>query len=77
MASSLAFVRQPEGNGCAERFIRMLKEPLLWVRTFRAVEKLRRALAEFHGRYNRRWIMQRLGYLTPARRGNNSLCKVF
>jgi transposase InsO family protein len=27
--SSPAFVRAPEGNGCAERFIRTLKEPLL------------------------------------------------
>ena len=33
--SSPAFVRAPEGNGCAERFIRTLKENLLWVRTFR------------------------------------------
>ena len=33
--SSPAFVRAPEGNGCAERFIRTLKENLLWVRTFK------------------------------------------
>ncbi len=26
IASSPAFVRAPEGNGCAERFIRTLKE---------------------------------------------------
>src|SRR4051812_13250992 len=32
IASSPAFVRAPEGNGCAERFIRTLKENLLWVR---------------------------------------------
>jgi len=25
-----------------------------------------RALAEFRERYNQRWIVQRLGYLTPA-----------
>ena len=29
IASSPAFVREPEGNGCAERFIRVLKENLL------------------------------------------------
>ena len=30
ISSSPAFVREPEGNGCAERFIRTLKEnPLL------------------------------------------------
>jgi hypothetical protein len=28
-----SFVREPEGNGLAERFIRTLKENLLWVRT--------------------------------------------
>lgn len=65
MESSPAFVRQPEGNGCVERFIRTLKEQLLWVQTFRTVEELRQALAEFRERYNQRWIVQRLGYLTP------------
>ena len=33
--SSPAFVRAPEGNGCAERFIRTLKENLLWVTDLR------------------------------------------
>jgi transposase InsO family protein len=65
MESSPAFVRQPECNGCVERFIRTLKEQLLWVRTFRTVEELRQALAEFRERYNQRWIVQRHGYLTP------------
>src|SRR3954452_5183355 len=44
--SSPAFVRAPEGNGCAERFIRTLKENLLWVRTFDTVEELRQALLD-------------------------------
>ena len=42
--SSPAFVREPEGNGCAERFIRVLKENLLWVRRFDTIEELRLAL---------------------------------
>jgi putative transposase len=66
MESSPSFVRQPECNGCVERFIRTLKEQLLWVRVFRNIEELRHALAEFRERYNQRWIVQRLGYLTPA-----------
>jgi hypothetical protein len=41
--SSPAFVRALEGNGCAERFIRTLKENLLWVRTFQTIEELRLA----------------------------------
>jgi putative transposase len=66
MESSPSFVRQPECNGCVERFIRTLKEQLLWVRVFQNVEELRCALAEFRERYNQRGIVQRLGYLTPA-----------
>jgi putative transposase len=65
MESSPSFVRQPECNGCVERFIRTLKEQLLWVRVFQNVEELRCALAEFREQYNQRWIVQRLGYLTP------------
>ncbi len=65
MRSSPSFVREPEGNGCAERFIRILKENLLWVRTFATVEELRQALIEFKEQYNRRWILERHGYLTP------------
>jgi len=66
MESSPSFVRQPECNGCVERFIRTLKEQLLWVQVFQNVEELRCALAEFRERYNQRWIVQRLNYLTPA-----------
>ena len=58
--SSPAFVREPEGNGCAERFIRTLKENLRWVRTFETVEELRLALLEFKRMYNEHWILERL-----------------
>jgi len=64
--SSLAFVREPEGNGCAERFIRTLKENLLWVRRFNTVEELRLALIAFRQTYNQIWIIERHGYQTPA-----------
>lgn len=64
--SSPAFVRQPEGNGCIERFFRTLKEQLLWVRRFRNLEELRTALNEFRDRYNQHWILQRLSYRTPS-----------
>jgi len=66
IAPSPAFVREPEGNGCSERFIRTLKENLLWVRTFQTVEELRQALLEFKETYNHQWIIERLGYRTPA-----------
>jgi putative transposase len=64
--SSPAFVRAPEGNGCAERFIRTLKENLLWVRTFATIEELRQALLAFRQTYNTTWLIERHGFLTPA-----------
>ncbi len=63
--SSPSFAYAPEGNGVAERFIRTLKEQLLWVYTFDTVEELRQALLDFAGRYNRYWILQRHAYQTP------------
>jgi putative transposase len=66
IASSPAFVREPEGNGCVERFIRTLKENLLWVRRFATIEELRLALLEFQRTYNQTWIVERHGYQTPA-----------
>ena len=47
MTSSPAYVREPETNGCSERFVRTLKEQLLWLMRFDAVEELNRALQEF------------------------------
>jgi putative transposase len=64
--SSPAFVREPEGNGCAERYVRVLKENLLWVRRFDTVEELRLALLAFRQIYNQGWIIERHGYRTPA-----------
>lgn len=64
--SSPSFVREPEGNGVAERFIRTLKENFLWVHTFETIEELRRALIEFAEWYNTNWLVQRHGYNTPT-----------
>ncbi|WP_018124138.1 integrase core domain-containing protein, partial [Desulfovibrio oxyclinae] len=63
---SPSFVREPQGNGIAERFVRILKENLLWVRRFNTVEELRKALLKFKETYNRQWIIGRHGYKTPS-----------
>ena len=65
MTSSPSFVREPEGNGVAERFIRTLKENLLWVRTFATAAELVDALREFRRRYNGQWLIARHGCRTP------------
>lgn len=61
------------GNGCAERFIRTLKENLLWVRTFETVEDLRVALLEFRETYNTTWLIERHGFRPPATIRNDQL----
>ena len=63
--SSPSFVRAPEGNGCSERFIRTLKENLLWVTYFATIEELRMALIDFMRIYNEQWILERHDYQTP------------
>ena len=64
--SSPSFVREPEGNGVAERFIRMLKENLLWVRSFETIEELRLALLEFKRTYNEQWMLEKYDYRSPT-----------
>ena len=75
IASSPAFVRAPEGNGCSERIIRTLKEQLLWLRPFKNVEELRLALLAWKDRYNRSWLIERHGFLSPdqARRRHEEI----
>lgn len=65
--SSPSFVREPQGNGCAERFVRLLKEQLLWLQRFETIEELQAALHEFKEQYNREWILERHRYQTPSR----------
>jgi putative transposase len=66
IASSPSFMREPESNGCVERFIRTLRENLLWMSRFATIEELRQALHAFKETYNQTWILERHGYRTPA-----------
>jgi hypothetical protein len=69
--STPAFVAEPECNGVAERFIRTLKEQLLWVQTFDTIEELRLELLAFKKRYNNQWLVQKHGHITPAQARKN------
>ena len=66
IGSSPAFVREPEGNGCIERFFRTLREQLLWVQHFQSIPELVRALEEFRALYNQHWLIERLGFEPPV-----------
>jgi transposase InsO family protein len=52
IANDPAFLGEPETNGCAERWIRTLKE-------------LRQAVTGFVDRYNSSWLIQRHSHQTP------------
>lgn len=72
------YVREPQGNGIAERFVRILKENLLWVRRFQRVEELRQGLLAFKDTYNRHWRIGRHGYRSPQQvreRQKGTACK--
>lgn len=62
---SYSFVGQPECNGVIERWHRTLKEQLLWTRSWKNADEVREAVARFVEVYNREWLIERNGYLSP------------
>jgi len=65
IAPSFAFLREPETNGVAERFIRTLKEQAIYGRAFRNLEHVREAVIEFVERYNQQWRIEKNGFHSP------------
>ena len=65
IAPSFAFVAEPETNGVAERFYRTLKEQVIYGRTYRTIEELRLAIADFIELYNKYWLVEKLGFKSP------------
>jgi transposase InsO family protein len=64
---SYAFVEQPQTNGVAERFNRTLKEQIIHGRIYPNIAALRNAVRGFVEQYNAQWIVEKNGYLSPAR----------
>jgi putative transposase len=52
IADDAAFLGEPETNGCAERWIRTLKQQCLWAELHDSVDELRQAVARFVDTYN-------------------------
>ena len=65
LTDDAAFVGEPETNGCAERFIRTMKEQCLWAELHDTVDDLRQAVTAWTELYNTEWLIQRHGHHTP------------
>jgi transposase InsO family protein len=76
LTDDAAFVGEPETNGCAERFIRTLKEQCLWAELHDTVDDLRQAVAAWTELYNNEWLIQRHGHLTPREAFASATTKV-
>jgi putative transposase len=65
ISDSPAFLGEPETNGCAERWIRTLKEQCLWAELHDTMDELGKAVAGFVEDYNTSWLIQRHRHQTP------------
>jgi transposase InsO family protein len=62
---SFAFIEQPQTNGVAERFIRTLKEQVIYGRVFQNLPEVREAVRYFVDTYNREWLVEKNGFKSP------------
>ena len=53
--------------------MRTLKEQCLYLHQFRDLEEAREIIGAFLARFNAEWIVERLGYRTPAQARRESL----
>ena len=70
---SFAFIEQPQTNGVAERFIRTLKEQVIYGLVFQNLQEVREAVRRFVDIYNREWRLERMSSMSPVEFTNSSL----
>jgi putative transposase len=68
LAHTYAPVGRPTGNAVVERFIRTLKEELLWLRDWNSADELRVAIAAWLHHYHHHRPHQALNWQTPIER---------
>lgn len=66
ISPSFGFVKEPETNGVVERFHRTLKEQVIHGRIYQNIEELRKNVETFIRNYNQSWLLEKLGYVSPA-----------
>jgi putative transposase len=76
IARSPAYHFEPETNGCVEKFIQTLKEQVLWTERFATHEQLRARVRAFTRTYNREWLLERHGFMTPLEARERTLRQV-
>lgn len=57
----------PKGNADTERFMRTMKEELVWLQEWHNPEEFKRALRHWINHYNTQYLHSTLGYQTPER----------
>jgi len=62
---SFAFIAQPQTNRMAERFIRTLKEQVIYGRGFQNPQEVSAAVGFLADTYNREWLVEKNGFLSP------------
>jgi hypothetical protein len=65
ITDSPALLGEPKTNGCAERWIRTLKDQCLWAQLHDTIDEFRQAGTGFVDRGNTSWRFQRHGHQTP------------
>jgi len=73
ISPSFAFIEQPQTNGVAERFIRTLKEQVIYGLVFQNLQEVREAVRRFVDIYNREWRLERMSSMSPVEFKNSSL----
>jgi transposase InsO family protein len=68
IAHTYAPVGRPTGNAVVERFIRTLKEELIWLRDWNSADELRAAIATWLEHYHHHRPHQALNWQTPMER---------
>lgn len=63
---TFAPVGRPTGNAVVERFIRTLKEEVVWLRDWNTAAELREAIAAWLVKYHTGRAHQSLGWMTPS-----------
>jgi hypothetical protein len=66
VATTARRFRSKSHGALAERFIRTMKEELVWLQDWESADELRVAIARWLDGYNHRRPHQALGWLTPA-----------